>query len=171
MITGKEQEEKLIMVDKNTIIIREMQERDIHDALLMLKRGYDEMDFDANGDSFDFDSCVEFLKQNISNPSSTVLIAEDNNSIVGTIAFALYPFYMDKNNLKAVEFIWHSDPLLTSTKRGKIMILLLKTAENKIRETGASSIVLGTSPVNSIGEMLKRMDYKLASADYVKVLK
>lgn len=148
-----------------------MQETDIHDALTMLKRCYDEMEFDSNGDSFDYISCVDFLRLNINSSLATVLIAEEDKLIVGTIAFTLYPFYMDKNNFKAVEFIWHSDPLLPAYKRGKILIKLLRASENEIKKTKASSIVLGTSPKNSVGEMLKRTGYKLVAMDYAKLIK
>jgi hypothetical protein len=148
-------------------LIEELKEKeDMFQAIALLQRCYEEMQYGQVGHSFDIKSVFNSLVSCMEN--GIVLIFKEVR-ILGIGCIFFFPSIMDANHIMASELVWHADPYLKKMKRAKIMISLLKEMENKVREKGFKSLYLSTSiDFPAIANYLKKKGYKLRQKDYYK---
>jgi hypothetical protein len=149
-------------------LIEELKEKeDMFQAIALLQRCYEEMQYDQNGHSFDIKSVFNSLISCMEN--GIVLIVKESEKVKGIACVFFFPSFMDFNNMQAIEAVWHSDPYLKKMKRGKIMIALQRGVEKKVKERGFSGLRLTTSTnFPSVEGYLKKKGYSLREKHYYK---
>ena len=109
---------------------------DIPHMVVMLRRCFDEMDFKSRGYSFNSDTCSHTL-WNVINGNGFVIV---NDSITAIFGAFKVPSFMDCNDIKMVEFIFHTDPLLNNFTRAKLSKGLIIAAEQETRRQGVNRL-------------------------------
>lgn len=104
-------------------MIRQATDSEIIDFLFSC---YEEMKFSDNGLSFDASSVLGTI--NMANDKGGCFFVDRGDQINGIFAAMLVPNIMDYGQLRAVEYIWHTNPCLSTRNRIKSMERLLMAA-------------------------------------------
>ena len=81
---------------------------DIDEITILLNRCFNEMQYEDNGYTFDEDTIKDSLAYWLKN--GIVVVTRQNYTITGVGVVFIIPSFMDRNNIRAIEAAWHSDP-------------------------------------------------------------
>jgi hypothetical protein len=107
---------------------------------------------------------VKFVMGLINNPSAKVLVATNNNRVMGVIAFVIIPHYLS-GDLTASELIWYVEP----GYRGQVSLELFWAAQKLAKQMGAVNMQF-TAPTEAIGAIYRRFGYKQMEVSYQRSL-
>jgi hypothetical protein len=155
-------------VEKPQNIIRDMKTNDIPQALILLKEFYEEMEYEKRGFNFDVLTVSCALKAHVVSKETGTFVIENNGEIAGIGAVIIVPNFMDTNQKKAVEVVWHTDPKLSPYKRAKLFKDLHLHMEDWVKERGCNTFHISVEPHSPAATFLERQDYKLREFCYSK---
>ena len=140
---------------------------EIDEITLLLKRCFNEMEYEESGYSFDSTTIKEQLSYWIKH--GIVVITKHQNIITGIGIVFIVPTFMDKHNIHAIEAAWHSDPSLLTIQRGRIMYALLNKMEVETKKRGIRFLHVSTSilfPFNK--KMFAKRGYNIVEFHHLK---
>lgn len=142
-------------------MIRRAMLRDMPHIMAILERAYQEMDYQAAGYSFDYESAYRVVVGNL----DTTFVDPD-----GVASYMIVPSIMNCNEWRAVEYIWHSDPLVKDkAKRLRIMIRLLLEMEHDAKRRGLKTLTMSASSEHTATHrLLGKMGYRITEVSAVK---
>jgi len=140
--------------------IRSLQKEEVNSVIPLCEAFCAEMGFPFNGES-----CKKTISSAIDN-GNLIIAAIDNSRIIGLGGVIKTSSYTDYGALRAIEFIWHTNPALSPYKRAKAMNLLFNGMElwAKIREIPFSISVCNQAS----RDFLERRGYNLKEYHYCK---
>lgn len=95
----------------------------------------------------------------------TVLVAEENGTLVGLLGFVIFPHYFSGEST-AGELMWYVEP---EYRRSFTALALLRKAESMARGAGAKRMQF-TAPTTAVGDAYKALGYKAIEVSYQKEL-
>ncbi len=140
----------------------------MENVIPLLKRCYDEMEYVGSGYGFDPETIKKAILGNIQGGGINIMVV-DKGDIVGIAVVFFLPSFLNASDILAIEAAWHSDPKLNQTPRVRIMLLLLREMEERVREHKVRTLHLATSVLYpAIANKLRKNDYKLMEYRWVK---
>ena len=153
-------------------MIREMQAKDVPEALELLRVFHTEMGYEALGHSFDERTVWGTLQGWLANRDSALFVVENHAGIVGIGAMMVVPSFMNVAEMKAVEVVWHTLPSLSQYRRAKYSVALFEQMESWARRKEARTVHFNTacSKETGIDSFLESNGYRVTERHYVKEL-
>ncbi len=151
--------------------MRELEHKDVNNAASFLALVCDEMDFHLFGHNFHLKSVTDNLHLFVDREDVFVFLYEEKDELVGMYGMMLVPSLVNRNEMSAIEFIWHAKPGLSRYKRAKIFIKLLNYMEIWSNEIGVKRITVNVSPYGdskNAAKLLIKRGFKMFEVNYVK---
>jgi len=145
------------------VIIETPTIKDLAGLVCESKAMFDEMGFEATGNSWEYESMVIWWETVLTSNDHDVVVARDGNRIVG-VSVVFYPSrgLWHKKNTQACELAHHAAPDLPTVTKCRIMIKMLEEMEQKIAIRGPLFYKISYSPkpeFESWGKYLKKRGY------------
>lgn len=148
-------------------MIRELFLDDINNILPLLKRSHREA---TNGiEPFNDEDVKENMEYFINDKNSYFYAYFKEENPVGVIGATLVPSLCSKKTYNLREIAWHSDPLLKSFKRGKIMIELLLYFRTLLKNIPANTFYIVANK-KTVRRKLLKYGFKTTGTIMVKEL-
>lgn len=125
------------------------------DIVSFLHDCYMEMPFSKQGLSFDGPSVLHTIKTATSNDGCFIVEVE-GGEIRGIFAAMVALNIMDHNQKRAIEYIWHSSPSLSKSKRYKVMKDLISRGVEWAARKGLFLVVSTSAEKTSVEKLLIR---------------
>lgn len=144
------------------LTIRDADEQDINRVVELGRRDLLEGPYKNQlADNPDYGAAL--MKELLSKPGMRILVAEEDQLVVGVFAFYLFPHYFS-GEMTAGQVIWYVEP----KHRGRASMELLWAAEKAAFDMGAIRMQV-TSPTDKVevaGLIYKRLKYKPIETTY-----
>lgn len=118
------------------------------------------------GFPFDEESVKITMLKHMQDENCLVLVAEENERLVGLGGVMTAPSYTDYTALRAIETVWHSDPRLSPLKRARIMVMLFDEMEAWVKEKGLPFHISSGNPRTE--DFLLKRGYDIKEVHYCK---
>ena len=144
-------------------MIRPAVETDIPAIVRMARRFYDTTTY-AQMTPMDDDTVGDLARQLM---DSVLLVAEQQNQLVGMVGLVIAPFFFNRSILTAHEVVWWVDPGIRGSRTA---YALLRALESACRAKGAQAIQmahLSTSPPQA-GGLYQLAGYSHTETAYTK---
>lgn len=114
--------------------------------------------------SFSPDALSAVSARLISDPSSTLLVADDDGNLCGMIGMMVYPHPLS-GDVTATEVFWWVDP----NRRGRLGVRLWNEAEIWAKQQGATRIQM-IAPDDDVAKLYRRRGYRRLETIYQRSL-
>ena len=117
---------------------------------------------------FDGESTSRTLGTLIREEQGVLLVAEDDDNLVGMVGGMVYPFYFNLEHTTGQEFFWYIDPNHRNSNIGRT---LLREFEMHLQQAGAKSITmiaLDSLRPGAVGKIYRRAGYTASEHSYIK---
>ena len=119
----------------------------------------------------DAPSTAETLSELVANPNGLLLVAEEEDEIVGMLGALAFPHYFNKQHTVCQELFWWVEEKARGTGAGRG---LLQAAEAWTKELGAKALMMislrGVPGADAVDRMYEKAGYVPAEHSYVRFL-
>lgn len=144
------------------IIVRPAQQADIDRCVAVGREFYEFSPY--TGVPYCESSMQELLHGMIE--QKMLIIASDENRIIGGIGGCISPMFFNKNYIIAFEMFWWVDP----DHRGRLGLRLLNSFEAQAKSLGCAYLMMMTLQKNDIGSLYEKQGFQPYETGYVKRL-
>lgn len=155
----------------NGIIVRKGMIRDLPDLIDGGRMFYEYAELKEHGFNYNPGRFTEFLIQAMSSPQYCILIAERDGEFMGSIAGAMYPWFMDSHQSSVSEQWWWVSPDARGSAAGK---LLMQGLEKWAVSKGASILSMAgftEKRSKALARLYKMKGFIHLESSYTKDLK
>jgi len=146
----------------NKMTIRPLDIEDIPMVVGMLREFAEEM-----GYPFDEITAHRLLELGIS-VGWLQSVCEEAGKPIGACCAMIAPHLADSASLMAIEYVWHSLPSLSGSKRARVMVALLNEMERFAKSKNICLVVSTSEQYKNLGKYCERKGYKLNEHVYRK---
>jgi GNAT superfamily N-acetyltransferase len=119
---------------------------------------------------FDRDSTAAFVESALDNENMAVLVAEEDDKIVGITAAIVYPMYFNPSKLVAQELWWYIKPDARGGTASKLLFQEIEKWGKSKQAEAMFMIALDNDRVTTMAKMYGRLGYAPTERVFVKGL-
>jgi len=125
--------------------------------------------------SFDDMTLLKMINEAIEKGNPSIIVARDENRVVGMIAYVVIQSFYDENQIMALELMWY---VSKDRRDNKVGHRLIEEAEKDCRAKGAESLIMVAGHYSenirqdrALDVLYRRKGYKKLESHYIKNLR